>query len=223
MVSSISSRRMIPRALLVLCGCICCSCPCLEGLVLYSFLIFFFLSFLETCIILNVLRISGRMCTCSCIWISWIYVYSVTLLDLINIISNKLFPIFWILLLLLFSSFSLHLVYLSPTTAAMATHANHDRTPPSSIPAANQSPSKRNRQPSTLFFQRISFSSFFSREMTSIAEGLFKSLPKPKYTGEEEQVPQHAQPRGPRVVGADQIDETQIVLRVSCHPTPEFI
>lgn len=51
--------------------------------------------------------------------------------------------------------------------------------------------------------------------MTSIAEGLFKSLPKPKYTGEEEQLPQHAQPRGPRVVGADQIDETQVVLRVS--------
>jgi SNW domain-containing protein 1 len=50
--------------------------------------------------------------------------------------------------------------------------------------------------------------------MTSIAEGLFKSLPKPKYTGEDEEVPQHAQPRGPRIVGADQIDQTQIVLRV---------
>jgi SNW domain-containing protein 1 len=50
--------------------------------------------------------------------------------------------------------------------------------------------------------------------MTSIAEGLFKSLPKPKYTGEDEEVPQHAQPRGPRIVGADQIDESQIVLRV---------
>ncbi|KAJ5853506.1 hypothetical protein N7534_006049 [Penicillium rubens] len=48
---------------------------------------------------------------------------------------------------------------------------------------------------------------------TSIASGLFKSLPKPKYTGEEEELPQHAQPRGPRVVGADQIDETQVVLR----------
>lgn len=51
--------------------------------------------------------------------------------------------------------------------------------------------------------------------MTSIASGLFKSLPKPKYTGEEEELPQHAQPRGPRVVGADQLDETQVVLRVS--------
>ncbi|GES58063.1 transcriptional regulator Cwf13/SkiP [Aspergillus terreus] len=49
--------------------------------------------------------------------------------------------------------------------------------------------------------------------MASIAEGLFKSLPKPKYTGEEEELPQHAQPRGPRIVGADQLDETQVVLR----------
>lgn len=50
---------------------------------------------------------------------------------------------------------------------------------------------------------------------TSIAQGLFKSLPKPKYTGENEDLPQHAQPRGPRVVGADQLDESQVVLRVS--------
>lgn len=53
--------------------------------------------------------------------------------------------------------------------------------------------------------------------MTSIAEGLFKFLPKPKYTGEEEEIPHHAQPRGPRVLGPDQVDETQIVLRVSMH------
>ncbi|KAL4804917.1 Pre-mRNA-processing protein 45 [Aspergillus unguis] len=48
--------------------------------------------------------------------------------------------------------------------------------------------------------------------MTSIAEGLFKTLPKPKYTGEEEELPQHGQ-RGPRIVGPGQLDETQIVLR----------
>jgi hypothetical protein len=53
--------------------------------------------------------------------------------------------------------------------------------------------------------------------MASLASGLFKSLPKPKYTGEEEELPKHAQPRGPRVVGADQLDETQVVLRVSPH------
>lgn len=52
--------------------------------------------------------------------------------------------------------------------------------------------------------------------MASLASGLFKSLPKPKYTGEEEELPKHAQPRGPRVVGADhQLDQSQIVLRVS--------
>ncbi|PLN77657.1 Pre-mRNA-processing protein 45 [Aspergillus taichungensis] len=54
--------------------------------------------------------------------------------------------------------------------------------------------------------------------MTSIAEGLFKSLPKPKYTGEEEELPQHAQPRGPRVVGPGQLDETQVVLRKTGPP-----
>ncbi|KAL4942748.1 hypothetical protein BDV06DRAFT_211574 [Aspergillus oleicola] len=48
--------------------------------------------------------------------------------------------------------------------------------------------------------------------MTSIAEGLFKSLPKPRYTGEEEELPQHGQ-RGPRIVGPGQLDETQVVLR----------
>ncbi|KAF7716416.1 Pre-mRNA-processing protein [Penicillium ucsense] len=54
--------------------------------------------------------------------------------------------------------------------------------------------------------------------MTSLASGLFKSLPKPKYTGEEEELPQHAQPRGPRVVGADQLDETQVILRKTGPP-----
>jgi SNW domain-containing protein 1 len=51
--------------------------------------------------------------------------------------------------------------------------------------------------------------------MASVAAGLFKSLPKPKYTGEDEEIPAHAQPRGPRVVGAGALDETQVVLRVS--------
>lgn len=51
--------------------------------------------------------------------------------------------------------------------------------------------------------------------MTSVAAGLFKSLPKPKYTGENEELPSHAQPRGPRVLGAGALDETQVVLKVS--------
>ncbi|KAJ5223685.1 Pre-mRNA-processing protein [Penicillium chermesinum] len=54
--------------------------------------------------------------------------------------------------------------------------------------------------------------------MTDLASGLFKSLPKPKYSGEEEEIPKHAQPRGPRVVGAGQLDETQVVLRKSGPP-----
>ncbi|KAK7750588.1 mRNA splicing protein [Diatrype stigma] len=49
--------------------------------------------------------------------------------------------------------------------------------------------------------------------MTSIAASLARALPKPKYTGEEEEVPAHAQQRGTRIVGPGQIDESQIVLR----------
>jgi hypothetical protein len=51
--------------------------------------------------------------------------------------------------------------------------------------------------------------------MTSVAAGLLRSLPKPKYTGEDEELPSHAQPRGPKVLGAGSLDETQVVVRVS--------
>ena len=51
--------------------------------------------------------------------------------------------------------------------------------------------------------------------MTSIATSLAKALPKPKYTGEHEEIPHHAQSKGPRIVGAGEIDETQVVLKVS--------
>lgn len=46
-----------------------------------------------------------------------------------------------------------------------------------------------------------------------MATGLFASLPKPKYTGEHEEVPLHAQPKGPRIVGPDVLNESQIVLK----------
>ncbi|KAI1375268.1 SKIP/SNW domain-containing protein [Hypoxylon crocopeplum] len=46
-----------------------------------------------------------------------------------------------------------------------------------------------------------------------MAASLTAALPKPKYTGEEEDIPTYAQQRGPRIVGAGQIDESQIVLR----------
>lgn len=48
--------------------------------------------------------------------------------------------------------------------------------------------------------------------MASIAS-LQASLPQPKYTGEDEEAPSRAQQRGPRIVGAGQIDESQIVLK----------
>eukprot|EP01099_Mayorella_cantabrigiensis_P008044 TRINITY_DN7402_c0_g1_i1.p1 TRINITY_DN7402_c0_g1~~TRINITY_DN7402_c0_g1_i1.p1 ORF type:complete len:183 (+),score=29.13 TRINITY_DN7402_c0_g1_i1:74-550(+) len=51
-----------------------------------------------------------------------------------------------------------------------------------------------------------------------MATGLFASLPKPKYTGEHEEVPLHAQPKGPRIVGPGVIDQSQIVLKRSGPP-----
>ncbi|KAK7996270.1 pre-mRNA-processing protein 45 [Apiospora marii] len=49
--------------------------------------------------------------------------------------------------------------------------------------------------------------------MASIASSIAQALPKPRYTGEDEEIPIHAQQRGPRIVGAGQIDGSQIVLR----------
>ncbi|TVY85151.1 Pre-mRNA-processing protein [Lachnellula suecica] len=51
--------------------------------------------------------------------------------------------------------------------------------------------------------------------MTSISAALSRALPKPKYTGEEEDIPLHAQQRGPRILGAGALDDSQIVLKVS--------
>ncbi|KKY28431.1 putative transcriptional regulator cwf13 [Phaeomoniella chlamydospora] len=50
--------------------------------------------------------------------------------------------------------------------------------------------------------------------MTSLAAGLFNSLPKPKYTGEDEEIPIHARQRGPRVLGPEALHDTQLVLKV---------
>lgn len=51
--------------------------------------------------------------------------------------------------------------------------------------------------------------------MASLSSSLFKALPLPKYTGEEETISQHAQQRGPRIVGAEALNESQIVLKVT--------
>ena len=50
--------------------------------------------------------------------------------------------------------------------------------------------------------------------MTSVATSLAKALPKPKYTGEHEELPSHTQSSGPRILGVGALDETQIVLKV---------
>ncbi|GAB7342932.1 hypothetical protein MBLNU457_g1040t1 [Dothideomycetes sp. NU457] len=43
-------------------------------------------------------------------------------------------------------------------------------------------------------------------------------LPKPKYTGEDEELPSHAQPKGPRIVSAHEADSQQLVVRRSGPP-----
>src|SRR6201996_5201467 len=48
--------------------------------------------------------------------------------------------------------------------------------------------------------------------MATIATSLSKSLPKPKYTGDEEELPAHVRAKGPRVVDAASLD-SQIVLK----------
>ena len=62
-------------------------------------------------------------------------------------------------------------------------------------------------------------SSFSLGKMTSVATSLAKALPKPKYTGEHEEIPHHAHSKGPRVVGANVLDDTQIVLKVRIYIT----
>ncbi|RFU33488.1 hypothetical protein B7463_g2872, partial [Scytalidium lignicola] len=54
--------------------------------------------------------------------------------------------------------------------------------------------------------------------MASIAASLTQALPKPKYTGEEEEIPIHAQQRGPRIVSAGALDDSQIVLKKAGPP-----
>ncbi|KAH8805931.1 SKIP/SNW domain-containing protein [Xylogone sp. PMI_703] len=54
--------------------------------------------------------------------------------------------------------------------------------------------------------------------MASIATSLAQALPKPKYTGEDEEVPIHAQQRGPRILGPGALDDTQIVLKKAGPP-----
>ena len=54
--------------------------------------------------------------------------------------------------------------------------------------------------------------------MATMAGSLQSALPQPKYTGEDEEAPAHTRHRGPRVVGAGELDETQLVLKRSGPP-----
>ncbi|KAM0813689.1 putative Pre-mRNA-processing protein 45 [Seiridium cardinale] len=54
--------------------------------------------------------------------------------------------------------------------------------------------------------------------MASIAASLARALPKPRYTGEDEETPVHAQQRGPRIVEPGQIDQQVVVRRAGPPP-----
>lgn len=58
-------------------------------------------------------------------------------------------------------------------------------------------------------------------KMTSIATSLATALPKPKYSGEHEELPNHAQSKGPRILGAGALDDRQVVLKVRMLRTKE--
>ncbi|MCJ1225606.1 mRNA splicing protein [Toensbergia leucococca] len=47
---------------------------------------------------------------------------------------------------------------------------------------------------------------------------LAKALPKPRYTGEHEELPNHSRSKGPQILGAGSLDETQVVLKRSGPP-----
>ena len=51
--------------------------------------------------------------------------------------------------------------------------------------------------------------------MTSVATSLAKALPKPKYASQHEELPNHTQPKGPRILGSGALDDGQVVLKVS--------
>ncbi|GAB7351115.1 hypothetical protein MBLNU459_g1577t1 [Dothideomycetes sp. NU459] len=54
--------------------------------------------------------------------------------------------------------------------------------------------------------------------LSGTRSSLSSFLPKPKYTGEDEEVPTHAQPKGPRIVGPHEIESQQLVVKRSGPP-----
>ena len=49
--------------------------------------------------------------------------------------------------------------------------------------------------------------------MSNTSVSLTRALPKPKYTGNHEELPAHTAIKGPRIVGAGSVDETQIAIK----------
>lgn len=53
--------------------------------------------------------------------------------------------------------------------------------------------------------------------LSGTRSSLSSFLPKPRYTGEDEELPAHAQPKGPRIVGAQELESQQLVVKVRYH------
>ncbi|KAL9003024.1 MAG: hypothetical protein Q9188_004075 [Gyalolechia gomerana] len=49
--------------------------------------------------------------------------------------------------------------------------------------------------------------------MSSVATSLARSVPKPKYNGDSEELPGHTQSKGPRILGAGSVDGAQVLLQ----------
>ena len=57
--------------------------------------------------------------------------------------------------------------------------------------------------------------------MASTATSLAKALPKPRYSGEHEELRTHTTSRGPRIVGS--LDEGRVILKASLNTGPRLL
>jgi len=58
----------------------------------------------------------------------------------------------------------------------------------------------------------------FIMALTGTRTSLSSALPKPKYTGEDEELPTHKQQKGPRVIDARELESSQLVVKRSGPP-----
>ena len=58
--------------------------------------------------------------------------------------------------------------------------------------------------------------------MTTIGRSLASALPKPTYSGEDEALATHTKSRGPKVISAESIDQSQVVLKVGSDSHGEY-